>query len=166
MIDRAAAVSCFTYDAATGQLRHRSDGRPAGAILRSKRDDYASVRVYFGGRHEYAHRIIWVMVNGSIPEGMMIDHVNCDATDNRLSNLRLATPRENERNRRRSKNNSSGVPGVSFCRKTNRWHAYITAGPKRTNLGFFRSIEEAASARRRAEVEHFKDFAPRQRQTA
>lgn len=41
------------------------------------------------------HRIIWVSVNGVVPDGYCIDHINNDKTDNRISNLQLLTPAQN-----------------------------------------------------------------------
>lgn len=46
-----------------------------------------------------AHRFIWIYFNGEIPEGLEIDHINNDKTDNRLENLRLFTPAQNSRDR-------------------------------------------------------------------
>ena len=44
------------------------------------------------------HRLVWETFNGEIPEYMEIDHINRDKTDNRLSNLRCVTHRQNMRN--------------------------------------------------------------------
>lgn len=43
----------------------------------------------------YAHRVVWEAAHGPIPEGMQIDHLDCDAGNNALSNLDLVTPAEN-----------------------------------------------------------------------
>lgn len=44
-----------------------------------------------------AHRLIWERVNGPIPEGMQINHINGIKHDNRIANLELVTPSENLR---------------------------------------------------------------------
>ena len=41
------------------------------------------------------HRVIWEAVNGPIPEGMQINHINGIKWDNRLANLELVTQSEN-----------------------------------------------------------------------
>ena len=45
--------------------------------------------------HKYVHRIIWETFNGEIPDGYVIDHIDCDKLNNSLSNLQLVTQSEN-----------------------------------------------------------------------
>ena len=45
-----------------------------------------------------------------------VDHIDGDRSNNKLSNLRLATHLENGRNQKKSHRNSSGMVGVSLCR--------------------------------------------------
>lgn len=69
------------------------------------------VHLRIGQSFVYAHRLIWEHVNGPIPAGLSIDHINGDRADNRISNLRLVTHQENIRyrdERKRQKKN----PGV------------------------------------------------------
>lgn len=44
--------------------------------------------------HQYTHRMIWENANGPIPEGMHIAHLDHDASNNELSNLKPMTPYE------------------------------------------------------------------------
>lgn len=44
------------------------------------------------------HRLVWEAFNGTIPDGMQIDHINTVRDDNRLVNLRVVTPKENSNN--------------------------------------------------------------------
>lgn len=44
------------------------------------------------------HRQVWIYHNGSIPDGMTIDHIDRDKNNNQISNLRLATHSQNNKN--------------------------------------------------------------------
>jgi hypothetical protein len=53
-----------------------------------------------------AHRALWTMKHGEIADGLVIDHINGDGRDNRISNLRMVTQGENTLNRKcRSRSN-------------------------------------------------------------
>ena len=41
------------------------------------------------------HRIIWISQNGIVPDGYVIDHINNDKKDNRISNMQLLTAEDN-----------------------------------------------------------------------
>lgn len=59
-------------------------------------------------------RVIWELVNGAIPEGYVIDHLNGNPWDNRIVNLACKTKAANCRNRKKNSNNSTGVAGVNI----------------------------------------------------
>ena len=103
----------------------------------------------------YLHRFIM-----NPPDDMVVDHINRNKLDNRRENLRICTPHENSFNASIKRNNTSGVPGVSFDKSRNKWVAYITINKERKNLGLYKTKEEAIEARRRAEIEYFGEFAP------
>jgi hypothetical protein len=98
-----------------------------------------------------AHRVAWAMHYGEWPEGV-IDHINGDGLDNRISNLRSVGAAENGKNAKLSKNNRSGVPGVSITREGN-WKARIGHNMASITIGTFKTFDEAVAARRNAERE-------------
>lgn len=57
---------------------------------------YMNVRAMIDGKRMTAlsHRLVWLHLNGPIPEGMTINHKNGNKTDNRIENLELATDSE------------------------------------------------------------------------
>jgi hypothetical protein len=116
---------------------------------------YGYIRVYFKGKRVTVHKIIWMMHNGKIPTGMQIDHINGIRNDNRLENLRLVTNKENHRNKKKPKTNTSGHIGVSWKSERNKWAASIFLGGKSGNfLGYFDNIEDAIARRKQAELEY------------
>lgn len=60
------------------------------------RGGYFYVRMQVDGKTLWAqsHRLVWWYFNGPIPKGLSINHKNGVTTCNELSNLELATPRE------------------------------------------------------------------------
>jgi hypothetical protein len=103
------------------------------------------------GKWHKAHRVIWAMKHGYWPP-QEIDHINGDGTDNRLENLRAVSPRQNRRNQKTPKTNTSGVLGVYWCKPDRKWKAQIKIDGRKIHLGAFSTIEDAAEARAAANV--------------
>ena len=92
------------------------------------------------------------MIAGT-PEGMETDHINGDTLDNRRQNLRVCTNSENQMNRGKPKNNTSGLKGVSFHKSTKKYQAYIYRDGRQIHLGVFDILEEAGRVRDAATIE-------------
>jgi len=90
--------------------------------------------------------LVWLMHNDSIPDGLVIDHINRISTDDRIENLRVATLSQNGANSSLNKNNTSGVKGVVWHKRSKRWHAIIRLNGKPKFIGQYKSISEAAKA--------------------
>jgi hypothetical protein len=82
-----------------------------------------------------------------VPNGMCVDHINGDKTDNRKSNLRVATRRQNNCNRGIQAHNTSGYIGVSFRKDTDNWTACISVDGKPRKLGTYDCPKDAARVR-------------------
>jgi hypothetical protein len=99
------------------------------------------------------HRVIWFMVFGHMPYGV-IDHINGNRSDNRLENLRDVTYKENNRNQKISKINTSGMTGVSWNWRRKKYSSYFWRNGKQNYLGFFSSYKDAVNARLEANKKH------------
>lgn len=93
------------------------------------------------------------------PKGMDTDHINGDRLDNRKSNLRICTHRENMCNRKQSKANKSGYKGVSWDNKYSKWVTRIRTSEKYMHVGYFKDKLSAAKAYNEAAKKHHGKFA-------
>jgi hypothetical protein len=79
-------------------------------------------------------------------KGIEVDHINGDGLDNRRSNLRTCTHRQNLCNVKKYPNKSSIYKGVSWHNRANKWRATIVSYDKQFYLGIFHDEVEAAKA--------------------
>ena len=161
---------CFRYEPETGKLFWRK--RAAETFRDSSHGSCASFNIRYagyeafaadskngykvgrlGGSNYYAHRVIWKMNFGDDPD--FVDHINGDPSDNRINNLRnIATHRINMLNVKRRTDNTSGVTGVGRSRRRDKWVAEINVDGRHIYLGAFSALEDAAAARKAAEMEY------------
>lgn len=99
-----------------------------------------------------AHRVIWAMVFDEWPP--RTDHVEGRQTDNRLHLIRAVDDTGNNRNKRISKANKSGINGVSWHSRKRYWYAHISVNSRPKFLGCFKTKEAAAKARKEADVRY------------
>ena len=88
------------------------------------------------------------------------DHINRNPLDNRKCNLRQATVAQNNMNKTIAKNNTSGIIGVNWDKKLEKWKVSITCDRKRIHIGYFVNKDDAIRARLNAEINYFGDFSP------
>lgn len=111
------------------------------------------VKAMDGRKTILLHRLVMKCTNN-----MVVDHINHDKSDNRKSNLRVATQAENVRNRGLIPSNTSGVTGVHWHQHTNKWKVEIEVNGKKHYLGVFTDKDDAVAARRKAEEKYFGEF--------
>lgn len=134
----------FTYNPETGVLIRNSNGKEAGSMMKT-----GYLRVWANGKSYKAHRIIWMIYHGEVPDA--IDHINGVRSENRIDNLRNVSGAQNSMNQRLRPDNRSGCAGVNWHAKANKWIAQIRNKGKYVYLGSFSELKDAISARRTAE---------------
>lgn len=143
MFDQIYLREVFDYEPDTGLLLWRRDrikvksGQRVGWF--DKKDGYRYA--YLDAITRKEHRFIWAYVTGEWPRE--IDHANGVRSDNRWSNLRVATRSQNRANSRLPKNNTSGHKGVYWSVSCGKWVAMLGVNKKRKTLGRFSVLEDA-----------------------
>jgi hypothetical protein len=109
------------------------------------------------GRYQ-TRLILHNLLLGPAPETLVWDHKNQDKLDNHRENIRAVTRSVNGRNGKLYRNNRSGIRGVAWYEPTCCWRVQIddNDGRKR-HIGYFVTIEEAATARKQAEEKYWGD---------
>ena len=94
-----------------------SVGDVAGSFQRNKDRTPKCCKVGLNKKDYFVHRIIWQIFHEKLHDKEIIDHLNGNPWDNRISNLKVKVQRHNCQNTKRRKNNSSGVCGVFWGNK-------------------------------------------------
>lgn len=153
MITQKKLKKILNYNSETGIFTNKTT-RSNRAIKNSiagniQKDGYVRIRI--NRKNYYAHRLAWLFVYGDMPTGH-IDHINHNKADNRMINIRESTHQENCKNQSKRSDNTSGVVGVSWNKKRNRWEARIKIDGTNKFLGYFVNFHKAVNARKNHEV--------------
>lgn len=95
-----------------------------------------------GNITRYLH--VEVAKRAGLDVSQTIDHIDCDFRNNQRTNLRPASKSQQQRNKKKPKNNTSGFKGVSRCKQTGRWAAKIWVQDCVLHLGRHLTPEAAA----------------------
>lgn len=117
---------------------------------------------YYGGRGISVHErwrglqgfSNFLIDMGDRPKGKTLDRIDNDG-NYEPSNCKWSTRSEQQYNRRKASNNTSGHIGISLFKKTGKWQAYVYRNKKRKHLGYYATLEEAVIAREK-ELAHGK----------
>lgn len=135
------------YDAPSGVFRWRGSWgncRQPWSVA-GRKNDKGYVVIDIESRTFRAHRLAWFYTHGAWPKNQL-DHRNGVRDDNKLSNLRDATNKENHENFTLSRVNTTGHRGVSWDKSRQAYTAKVTHHGKTINIGRFDTADEAGAA--------------------
>jgi hypothetical protein len=117
-----------------------------------------NIRGYFSTKINrklyFNHRLIFLMHYGYLPD--YLDHIDGNRVNNKVENLREATLSQNQHNRKLSKNNTSGVKGVSW--QKNKWRVQIRLNDKLKSFGSYDDLELAELVAQEARTKYHGSF--------
>lgn len=152
----------FDYDAQTGSLYRREvpgrerSAQHAGPITSKTYQGYISLRV--DGHTARGHRLVWQMHHRE-PAPEIIDHINGVRDDNRIENLRAATPHINTTNRRLCLRAHAPYRGVTFDATRGTYRGSIKVDGKTIDLGRHPVAEVIAHRYNKAAVRYHGELA-------
>ncbi len=149
ILDYNPETGIFVWKISRGKAKA---GNVAGYLTKSK---YLVIRI--DNINYLAHRIAWLYSYGNLPK--ILDHINGNRNDNRLCNLRECTRSQNQYNHKNYSTNTSGVKGVSWNTKMQKWKVAIRTKFGRLHLGYYKSLDEAKDVIMKARIKYHGEFA-------
>ena len=107
--------------------------------------------VGINGKSYAEHRIIWYLLTKENPENNDVDHINRNTLDNRIENLRKVTTAQNNTNKNRYKNNTTGYAGI--YEENGRYAATVFHNGKRYRNKTHTTLEKALLAQKEKQKE-------------
>lgn len=157
-VTREEVNKLLSYDEISGVLMwrisrgNRKFGEEAGTVTVTHAGK-SYRQIIINGKHYLAHRLAWLLLTGEFP-AEQIDHIDGDGLNNAAENLRAVSGAENHKNTRKPATNTSGIAGVCWHKRYSKWVAQIRINGRRIHLGYFESFDDAAKARKDADIKY------------
>jgi len=119
-----------------------------GCLVYAGKLNYAGyARIYTPDGPRYAHRLVYQIAHGPVPDEMRVDHMCHNRACIRLDHLQLVTQKQNCENAKGANaRNATGVRGVYWSKSHKRFIAQVKHNQVSHHVGSFRDLAEAEAA--------------------
>ena len=138
------------YDKETGIITTIDESKPSERVRFFSSSNKYYKSIYVDGVDYLSHRLAFMLVEGRLPI-CHTDHIDGDGLNNKWDNLREVTQQENNLNKKIYSCNKTGVAGVTVRGKG--FRVRIRYKGILYNLGQYKTLDEAAKARKEKEIE-------------
>lgn len=112
-------------------------GDTAGSIHTDTRTGRKCWHVTINNKRYLAHRVVFVLLHGTVNVDLEVDHIDGNSMNNKKDNLRTVQKAVNQRNAKMRSDNTTGVTGVQYQVRQNRYVAcYCDSSGKERCKGF------------------------------
>ena len=136
-LDRIISNNRGSYLIKGMYLKHKLNNKGYKTVLLSKKGIQ---------KHFYIHRLVYFTFTGSKNNKYLINHIDKNIKNNKITNLEEVTHRGNISHAFKNKNKTSKYTGVYFNKKSNKWEACFKIKRKNNYLGCYENEIDAAKA--------------------
>lgn len=137
----------YNYKSHTVHWKSAYSADGCGALISQSNNGDGYLRTRVCGKKVSMHKVVWVLVTGNKPtDGMQLDHIDGNRSNNAHTNLRLVDKSTNLHNTK--------AKGYCWNRQANKWMAQIVVAGKYKYLGYFDTESEARAAYEAAKKAH------------
>jgi hypothetical protein len=161
MITREELLIYLRYEPSTGLFTWRAHPqRSRVGQLAGTTNKQGYVIITINKKLYKAHRLAFLFMTGEFPNSnLQVDHIDGVCDNNRWCNLRIATAAQNQHNSKIAINNSTGVKGVSFNKRTNKYAVDVRLNKQHNYLGEYATLDEASKVAKSARLQLHGNFA-------
>lgn len=157
LIWKARPRNHFNTDRGWRCFNSRDPGKKAGCVSND------AIAVKINGVMYQVRRVVVALTHGTDPGQMLVNHSDCNYSNNCPKNLRVANNYQCAVNLPvKSRLAKSGFRGVYWYNRYQKWKAVFNEYGRCRTVGYYSTIEEAAAAVKEARLRAYGEFAHRE----
>lgn len=110
----------YIVDPPVRNPKYKKNKGDVAGYLRKIKDKFVHGQIEVKGKSYAVHRVVWLLHNGTLDKDSVVNHIDCDPSNNKIENLEICTKSENNNRKKITKgipnsNSNSGIPNIFFC---------------------------------------------------